>query len=246
MKWDAPQILSVLQACSDAFTFPMLDNGYVYPAASRLTLHRSEGDWGLTIEIFGHSPRSGIPDTHIHTFGSRLVRPRQESDFASDQAYLAHLANNPYNESAFVFPVDEGDWQDPDDWNLVAETATTVFVRGKRHAMPSREDYARSGIPLEDPSRVQVFELCRFLAIRDREGVLATARERRRCLPPELTPILQLDEWHHPDLANGEPIGGNATFASLADALATGDPSAYRSYLPSNTHWRHWPEAGTL
>ncbi len=55
-----------------AFTFPMLDNGYVYLAATRLSVFRSPEDWALVIEVFGFSPRGGTPDTHIHTYASRL------------------------------------------------------------------------------------------------------------------------------------------------------------------------------
>ena len=44
------QILNILDDCCEAFTFPMLDNGYVYPVASRLTLFRSDLDWAIVIE----------------------------------------------------------------------------------------------------------------------------------------------------------------------------------------------------
>jgi hypothetical protein len=46
----------------------MLDNGYIYLAATRLSLFRSSRDWAITIEVFGYSPRAGIPDTSIYTF----------------------------------------------------------------------------------------------------------------------------------------------------------------------------------
>jgi hypothetical protein len=47
MRWKSEDILSILDQCSADFTFPMLDNGYVYLAATRLSLHRSDADWGL-------------------------------------------------------------------------------------------------------------------------------------------------------------------------------------------------------
>jgi len=72
MHHTAQQILAILDQCCDAFTFPMLDNGYVYLAATRLALFRSPDDWAMTIEVFGFSPRAGLPDTHIHTFASSL------------------------------------------------------------------------------------------------------------------------------------------------------------------------------
>lgn len=73
MTAKASDILQMLDICCDAFSFPMLDNGYVYLAATRLSLHRSDEDWAMVIEVFGFSPRAGLPDTFIHTFASRLA-----------------------------------------------------------------------------------------------------------------------------------------------------------------------------
>ena len=72
MPIEADHILSVLDRCCDAFTFPMLDNGYVYLAATRLSLYRTAADWAMVIEVFGYSPRAWLPDTHIYTFASTL------------------------------------------------------------------------------------------------------------------------------------------------------------------------------
>lgn len=55
MPASAPDILAVLDRCCDACTFPMLDNGYVYLAATRLSLFRSKADWAMVIEVFGFS-----------------------------------------------------------------------------------------------------------------------------------------------------------------------------------------------
>jgi len=40
--WNARRVLETLDKCAAQFTFPALDNGYVYPAASRLSIHRSK------------------------------------------------------------------------------------------------------------------------------------------------------------------------------------------------------------
>jgi hypothetical protein len=57
------RILAVLDRSCNAFTFPMLDNEYVYLAATRLSLYRTAAVWAMVIEVFGFSPRAGLPDT---------------------------------------------------------------------------------------------------------------------------------------------------------------------------------------
>lgn len=60
------------------------------------------------------------------------------------------------------------------------------------------------GIELEEVPRIQTFELCRWLAATQREAVLATPEERRKSVPPELSEILVLDEWHHPNVVDDD------------------------------------------
>jgi hypothetical protein len=246
MNWRSEDVLSVLDKCCDAFTFPMLDNGYVYLSATRLSLYRSEQDWAIAIEVFGFSPRSGVPDTQIYTFGSRLLRSKSSADFASPQAFAAYVANNPNNESTFVFPVDDGDWLDADNPEVLADGEHTVLVRRNPIRTPAPTEYAAKGIILENSSEVQVYEFCRWLAASHRDSVLATPEERRSCIPSDLIQVLQLEEWSHPDVVNDERPSSNQTFRSLADVLISGDVSRYEPAGAPNTHWENWPDGGTL
>lgn len=244
---NSEQILSVLDRCCDAFTFPMLDNGYVYLAATRLSLYRSLTDWAMVIEVFGFSPRAGLPDTSIQTFASRLRDRDPPERYVNRDAYERYLANNLYNEFRAVFPVHEGPWQDMEDEEFVDEGAKDVVVREQVIRLPGIDEYSRYGIELEQPPRVQVFEACRFMAAVARDAVLATPQERRVSVRPDMEQILQLEQWHHPNVADdAERPSGSETFQQLAEVLATGDVRRYRPSRPPNTHWRHWPEAGRL
>src|SRR5215467_6462918 len=100
MPHDPGFILSVLDECSRNFTFPALDNGYVYLAASRLSLHYSPTDWALVVEVFGFNPRAGLPDLCVYTFASRLYN-RQPPEMYTAEQRATYLANNPNNEMAF-------------------------------------------------------------------------------------------------------------------------------------------------
>jgi hypothetical protein len=124
--------------------------------------------------------------------------------------------------------------------------ATSSDERGVPRALPSRDAYANHGITLASHDRVHVFELCRYLAAIARNDVLARPDERRVNVPPELDELLVLDEWHHPDLITDELPSQSDTFVQLANVLVTGDVAHYRPTRAPNTHWKHWPECGSL
>jgi len=245
---DTPaEILSILDQCCDNFAFPMLDNGYVYLAATRLSLFRSDDDWALVIEVFGFSPRSGLPDTCIYTFANRLHDRNSPDKYITREAYDNYLRNNPNNESRFIFPIAEGPWQNADDSEVLADNVTAMPLRGQMVELPSRIEYSKYDIALYDPDKIFVFEACRFLAVNHRDALLATDVERRISVPPNLDQILVLDEWSHPDIID-ESIrpSSSETFQQLATVMATGNTVAYRPTLPPNTHWSNWPDGGTL
>jgi len=245
MPIEVDHILSILDRCCDQFTFPMLDNGYVYLAATRLSLYRSVADWAMVIEVFGYNPRSWLPDTCIATFASTVCN-RDIPEVYGRKEIENLLANNPNNDCRFVRPIDEGDWQDDQDY-LVAAGAKEFVLRGQPQQIPSLAEYTARGIALEDPPRVQAFEFCRFVADVARESVLATTRERRLSVSPDMAQILQLEEWHHPNVVDSaDRPSGSETFQQLAQVLATGDVALYQPSRPPNTHWRNWPEGGML
>jgi hypothetical protein len=240
-------ILSVLDRCCGAFTFPMLDNGYFYLAATRLSLYQSTSDWAMVFELFGFSPRAGLPDTHIQTFASRLHDRDPPDRYVTRAAYERYLANNPHNEFRSVFPIREGPWQDAENREFVADGAKEVVVRNLAIPLPGVDEYPRRGIELEQAPRVHVFEFCRFLADIAREQVLGTPEERRVSVLPEMRQILQLEEWQHPNVVDADDRpSGSETFQQLAQVLHTGEVHHYRPSRQPNTHWRNWPEGGTL
>ena len=241
------EILAILDACAQAYAFPMLDNGYVYLAATRLALFRSTEDWAMVIEVFGYSPRAGLPDLTTYTFGSTLRARRGRSDFVSEDAYRNYLGQHPHDEHVTFGPLEAGAWLDDEDNELLAaDTSAMVVLRGAPRPLPSAAAYAREGIALEEPGRVRIPELCRYLAAVARDEVLATPAERRAHVGVELEQLLVLDEWHHPDLINGEWPSAVASFRQLAEVLATGEVARYQPTSAANTHWQNWPGGGRL
>ena len=248
MDWTPEKILAVLDKCSDRSDFPMLDNGYMYLAATRLSLYRSDNDWALVVEVFGLFNRSGEPVTSIYTFASSLQNRSQPEQFCDRRAYENYLANSPYSESSFIYPLeikdDENQWMNPIKFEYVLESGT-YFLRGKHYKLPSKQEYQTLNIELED-YQVKVFEFCRYLAVTKRDQVLATEEEKRHHILPEMQQIFQLEEWHHPDVAIEELPSESETFQQLVKVLFTGNTDYYQPTQPPNTDWRNWPEGGQL
>ena len=240
----AAEILNVLDSCCEHYSFPMLDNGYVYLAATRLSLFRTATEWAMVTEVFGFSPRVGLPNINVSTFASTLSARDPVTNYVSEEAHRNYLSNHPHDDARSFEPIEEGAWLDGE---LVAdEPGVSVILRGEPMPAPARSGYGEVGIELQEPERVHVFELCRYLAAVARDKVLATPTERRVSILPDMVQVLQLEEWNHPDLVRDQRPSELETFQQLARVLSTGDVSLYRPSVPPNTHWKNWPEGGSL
>jgi hypothetical protein len=238
------EILAILDRGAEDGVLPMLDNPYVYLAATRLTLYRSETDWALVFEIFGFSPRAGLPDLSIWTFASSLRDRNPPEKYRTPDAYQSYLVQHTNDESRFFYPIEPSGWQDPANAALVADSATELIVRGDVVQLPTLDELARSGVVPSRPPRTLVREVCRFFAETRDERVLGTESERRVSVPAELDEVLCLDAWTHPDLAAGERISESASFQQIASVLISGDRTRYRPTTEPNTHWSNWPDGG--
>jgi hypothetical protein len=239
---DGQEVLAVLDRCAAAFTFPMLDNGYIYPAAARLSVHSDGSGWAIVVETFGYSPRAGHPDLNVATFTSSVPHPKTRADYVNEAAYLNYLKQHPHDAVEFFWPLDEGDWLD--DERVVP--GTTVLLRGREVSVPTVEDCQAVGITPTLPDGIAVFELARYFAEARRDDVLATGEERTKQVPTGLSQVLLLDQWHHPDLVRGERPSDTQTFRQIAAVAASGDARKYEALEPPNTHWSNWPEGGLL
>lgn len=234
-------VLGVLDQCAEHFTFPMLDNGYIYPAAARLSVHADGTEWAIVVETLGYSPRAGQPDLTVATFTSKVPHPKTQADYVDESAYRNYLKQHPHDAVEYFWPL-EGDW--PDDESL--PPGEIIRLRGEQVAVPTSEACRGVGITTERPKRIAVFELTRYFAETRRDDVLATQEERTKQVLPGLAQVLLLDEWHHPDLVLGQRPSYTQTFRQLAEVAVSGDPGKYQVPEPANTRWSNWPEGGLL
>ncbi|MEL7003305.1 MAG: hypothetical protein AAFN93_11305 [Bacteroidota bacterium] len=233
--YSAKDILSQLDRCAKEFTFPMLDNGYVYPVDSRLTTYRDENRWAIIIEVVGFNYRGGGHngiDNCLHVFGNCLDFPP---------------GTNNDNFIYFTRNSKEGETFDDEYQDHLSPTINSIIVKGKElQVQHDTSFYEDKGIHLEEPPKIFVWEFLRGLLPEHRLDLLASDRELQRRLPRDIPTFIRLDQWYHPDLADGEEPSKNETFIMLAKALEKGDQSKYKPRKRPNNHWSNWPDGGTL
>jgi hypothetical protein len=230
-RFTADEILAQLDDCAREFTFPMLDNGYVYPGDIRLTAYRDRKRWAILIDALGFSFRGGLPHgitTCIYQFGN--------------------CVKDGPGMGEFIHPLD---YDEPEDEELevraVPPGVTKIYLRGVVVPIPRDPAvFAAKGIVRQYPVLIRGEELMRVLLPEHREQLLATEKELRRWLPAKLPFFVRLDEWRHPDLIHEELPSETETFQKLAEALVEGDPNRLLLKEAPNTHWKHWPFGGTL
>lgn len=214
----------------------MLDNGYTYLADGRLTVYRNEAEWLLILEVLGaNSPRTSGFDSFrncLHLFGSALHR----APGTANADFLYAMSDCP-NAPLFA---EEFEW-------FARADASCVMIRDQRVALdlsPGRME--AKGINLLEPPLKDPPAILRSLLPEYRDLLLASEVELVARNPHGLPLWLRLNEWHHPDLAGGERPSQSETFQMLAEAIASGDKGKYQPTKKPNTHWKHWPEGGTM
>ena len=235
LHYTAGSILQQLDQCAEEHTFPMLDNGYVYPVDSRLTAYRDDERWAMVIETVGFSYRGGGHNgisNCLYVFGNCLsCKPG-------------------IDDESFIYPTEdsgEGETFDPEDEAFLNPHVSTMRLREKTIQVPHEPGYYQTkGIDPEEPPRVTIWEFLRGISDAYKEEFMATEEEIRHRLPNDLPLFLKLDEWFHPDLAKGEMPGHTETFRMIAKGLETGNAAVYNPTREPNNHWKNWPEGGTL
>lgn len=229
-------ILEQLDEAARNFVFPMLDNGYIYPADVRMSIYRDEARWLMIIEALGvGTPQTSGIDSFcnaLYLFGNALDRKPGTAN--TDFLYpIASLPEDPL-------------FADEYDWNVRPE-AGALSLREQRVALDLTEaSLHRKGLTLLASPEVDPVVVLRSLLPDYRDLLLASPKELAVRNPHSLPLWLRLEEWHHPDLANGELPGESKTFQMLADAITSGDSTLYIPAQAPNTDWRNWPEGGTL
>lgn len=231
----AEEILNQLDKCNSEYTFPMLDNRYVYPAGTRLTAYRDDTRWVIVIEAIGFSYRGGGHNgilNCLHIYGNCLnYKPGTKNE---NFIYMTEDAN-----SCNTFDEEEHFYLNPDCSNFILRGQTLPLYH-------DRELYKNSGIDIEDQTRINAFEFLRLLDALHHNKLVATENEIHERIPSDILKIIEVHNWFHSDVINDDLPSTNETFIQIAEVLETGNIEHFRPTHESNTNWKNWPEGGTL
>ena len=147
LSFTTNEILKQLDKCAEDFTFPMLDNGYVYLANTQLKAYRDDKRWVIIIEVVGFSYRGGGHNgitNCLHVFGNCLNYPAG----TKDENFLYLTADS-----------DEGETFDDEESFHLQPSVGTFLLRGQKHAVShDRNAYTAIGIELEEENTINAFE----------------------------------------------------------------------------------------
>lgn len=235
VQFTAGEILAQLDACAKEFNFPMLDNGYIYPVTSRLSVFADNERWVIAVELVGYFYRipghDGMENT-IYLFGNGLgVEP----------------GFNTANNLLVTADSDDGPAFIEDQFGTLNPEVHTMLIRDQKVTIPQDPAfYTARQVELKRPPAIRVYEFMRACLPELRSELLATGDELYDTFRQNLPMLLQLDEWCHPDVADEEKPSDNEAFQLIAAVLESGDASMYRPTKQPNNHWRNWPTGGTL
>ena len=232
---DRQEILHQLDTEAENYVFPMLDNGYYYHGDQKLTIFRDEERWAILLEVLAYSNHDNDIDgitTIANVFGNCLMGWNDNNNFnyfASDNGVDTFL----YDDTNYV--------------PYLNDQATSIKIRDT--IIPIRFDkdyYLGKGIELEFENKITPWEFLRGLIPEQSKLFWLTRQEASKKIPIDLPEFMILTNWHHPNLVISEKPSETETFQQLADVIVTGDKTLYDTREIMNTHWKNWPEGGSL
>ena len=264
-------------AREQAAFFPDFDHGYHYHVDARLSAYGDGTRWVVVIEQLSVNPRSGgVAGVHttLYYHGNVVSLAPQPGWGEHAVQTLTMLEDGPsgpfVDDTNSVVSPDARDvrirgqvvaiplepnyyWARKIDVETLTHEQIDAWIEQSRRFLPPNvaeenvRHYENELRPKVGKFELKSWHVLRALVPEHRELLLATESERRRGVPADLPLLLQLDDWDHPRLMEGELPRSSVAFKQIAQALAAADPSKYDPDLvDGNVHWSNWPDSGSL
>ncbi len=212
-------ILNCLDKAANKLDFPGFDNMNYDMVTARLTGFRNDDDWALTIEqvVSWYSLNGVEPVLMISAFGSRIL--------INEPFVIYYPIKYPLNE------LEDDDDEIPESISVMIRDEQFMINSSEIERNPHLSDYID-------------FDLMIHLVDKYQAKILATETEFREIVPAVLAQIIQLDNWHHPDVYNPNSEfslpSRTKSMQTIAEVLASGKPELYQPCEEDNVDWRKW------
>ena len=212
-------ILNCFDKAAANLDFPGFNGINIDMVTARLTGFRNDTDWALTIEeIVSWYGLNGVePVLMISAFGSRI--------FINEPFVTYFPVKYPSGE------LEEDDSEIPESIPVMIREEQFIVNSDEIERNPHLSDYID-------------FDLMIHLVNKYRQKILATQTELREIVPQELSQIIQLDNWHHPDVYNPSSEfyipSKTKSMQMIAEVLISGKPELYQPCEENNVDWRKW------
>lgn len=233
-----------------------LEHPYFFTAGSRLTLYADEKRWAIVFEKSGYDNRGSRAEIELIYFGNCLTNLQAQGDAEgiTSNMQMVTLIDNDEIER-----IQEGNFE------LVGKNIRQVKVRDTLLDIENNKAvYQKKGITdaaYEDKTLVDIPSMIRMLDEQHPSLFRATGEELRKCLPPDLPRLMQIDEWHHERYSKyktmtspddwhygvlGKKPSEYETYRMIADILVSRDITKWKPTLKPTNNWRNWPNAGGM
>ena len=218
-----------------------LNDAYVNPSGSRMTLFADKERWAIVFEKSGYDAKGLNISLELTYFGNclcNLEKAGSDNQFTCNSKWVILSEDTDLDKIGeyFIFP-----------------KAKEIKIRDT--LLPIEHDIkkfkARNIEPDEDENgkrRIDIVALTRYLDEQNAELFRATEKELRKCIPADLPKLFVINKWYHNEYSFGQGMkpSENETFQLISNILVTKDTTLWKPKLEPNSDWRNYPDAGNL
>ncbi|MEO8403406.1 MAG: hypothetical protein ABI480_02385 [Chitinophagaceae bacterium] len=258
------------------FNFISLSHPYVYLIDCRINVFRdSFGKWAIVSEVLGYNPRGESIRLEIRYFGNCLVNLEVENGQTYNYYNVEPIDWDSFNETienerlkpdaAFwlvrgvQIPLSHNKQDYVDDGiklreykpdEISAEEVGRLIIQQDRHLFRATDAELNKSIP-DGLDKILVIdewyhkEFSQSKSAFEKKEMLSRFDLSNEFIKQMIQQDLELKANHNKELWNDRP-GSYETWQQIAEVIVTGDPSRYKPTVAPNSHWKNWPEGGTM
>jgi hypothetical protein len=231
----ANEILQELDRDQSRSEIMSLDNGYLYPVLARMSVFLDGGRWAIVFDQFAcNNHYEGHASIQFWTIahGNCLTLP-------SGSGIVQALPSSNGPEGPTFIKTEMGAFLSP--------SARSFRFRGMLFGVShDLKAYENAGVILQDPPRIEAFEVMRLSSVMYPGVFYATEEQVRSRICSDIPLVLRLYGWQHPDLGAGETMSQSPSIRAVAGFMEAGGTGPFIDPGIDNVHWKNWPAGGNL